>query len=40
MSFQILAKPKTMAPLFEAELVNKFSKYIKTIRNRVVEGLK
>jgi hypothetical protein len=29
-----------MTPLFEAELVNKFSKYIKTIENRVVEGLK
>ena len=29
-----------MSSLFQAELVNKYSKYVKTIGNRVVEGLK
>lgn len=41
MSLEILAEQKRLqqtTPLFNAELVNKYSKYVKTIGKRVVEG--
>jgi hypothetical protein len=40
MSFQVLSQSQIMMPLFEAKLINKFSKNIKTVGNRIVEGLK
>lgn len=42
MSLEVLAEQQQQlqktTPLFNAELVNKYSKYVKTIRKRVVEG--
>jgi hypothetical protein len=41
MSFQVLAEQQQLqqtTPLFNAELINKYSKYVKTIGKRVVEG--
>ena len=41
MSLEILAEQKQLqqtTPLFNAELINKYSKYVKTIGKRVVEG--
>jgi hypothetical protein len=42
MSFEVLAEQQQlqqMTSLFNAELINKYSKYVKTIGKRVVEGL-
>lgn len=43
MSLEILAEQQQQlrqtTPLFNAELINKYSKYVKTIGKRVVEGL-
>lgn len=41
MSLEILAEQQQLqqtTPLFNAELINKYSKYVKTIGKRVVEG--
>jgi len=39
-SFKILSKTSTMTSLCKVELINKYSKSVRTIKNRVVEGLK
>jgi hypothetical protein len=42
MSLEVLAEQQQLqqtTPLFNAELINKYSKYVKTIGKRVVEGL-
>jgi len=42
MSLEILAEQQQLqqtTPFFNAELINKYSKYVKTIGKRVVEGL-
>jgi hypothetical protein len=42
MSLEVLAEQYQLqqtTPLFNAELINKYSKYVKTIEKRVVEGL-
>ncbi|CAF2049859.1 unnamed protein product [Rotaria magnacalcarata] len=37
MNFEIDVEPKTIKPLIKTELVDKYSKYVKTIGNRIVE---
>jgi len=42
MSLEVLAEQQKLrqtTPFFNAELINKYSKYVKTIGKRVVEGL-
>jgi hypothetical protein len=43
MSLEVLAEQQQQlqqtTPFFNAELINKYSKYVKTIGKRVVEGL-
>ncbi len=42
MSLEVLAEQQQLqqtTPFFNAELINKYSKYVKTIGKRVVEGL-
>ena len=41
MSLEVLAEQQQLqqtTPLFNAELINKYSKYVKTVGKRVVEG--